>query len=177
MTLWSRQSIGVAGDHKDTSALTGAMQAVEAGPLGVIGYYVRHQDKDRYRFEELLVGVDPATGEERWRRPVVQHAWNDPLHGGGDMRLRTDGRRAIVETKERLLAVDGTTGAEVWSAPWPRDRKRRVFVGAGRVLVAQPGSSLALRDASDGKVLAEVPSPGRSITDAVVRRDSVVVAI
>lgn len=175
--LWSRQFIGVSGDYKDIYALRDAMQAVAAGPLGVIGYYVRHQDKDRFRFEELLVGVDPATGEERWRRPAVQHAWNDPLSMGGDMRLKTDGQRVIVETPDRLLAVDGATGAKAWSAPWPRERRRRAFVGAGRVLVTQPGSSLTLRDASDGKVLAELPSPGRSITDAVVRRGSVVVAV
>lgn len=176
-TLWSRQLIGVSGDFSDTYALRDAMQAVGAGPLAVIGYHVRHQDNDRYRFEEILAGVDPATGEERWRRSVVQHAWNAPLHAGGDMRLGTDGPRAIVETPDRLLAIDGATGAEAWSAPWPRDRRRRAFVGAGRVLVVQPGSSLALRDASDGKVLAEMPSPGRSITDAVVRRDAVVVAV
>jgi outer membrane protein assembly factor BamB len=175
--LWSRQLLGIVGDYRDEYALRDGMHTVSAGSLAVIGFYVRHMKGHDYRFQELVIGVDPATGAEKWRRAVVEHAWGEPLRVGGNMRLSTDGQRAIIETPDRILAIDGATGSDAWSVAWPRESQKRAFVGAGRVLMAIDSAPLDLRASSDGKRLALVPSPGKTITGAVVRRDSFTVAV
>ena len=85
-----------------------------------------------------VLGLDPASGEERWRRPGAALASVVP-------------GSVFVADEERLTALDGVTGRERWSVPTaalphgvPRDVVRAagglaVVVAPGEVAALEPG--------------------------------------
>ncbi|HVI74639.1 MAG TPA: PQQ-binding-like beta-propeller repeat protein [Anaeromyxobacteraceae bacterium] len=103
-----------------------------------------------------VVGLDPRTGAERWRRPGVRLAWID----GGALHL---GDAA------RLAAADASTGRERWSRPLdglPEGGPAVVRLAGGVALWVGHEAAAAL-EASGGRLLwTFAPPAGRALRAA-----------
>lgn len=89
---------------------------VDGGPL-VVGSASPWPDDD------LLVGLDPDSGEEQWRLPA-----GDDRDSGGSSALAHDGTTAFgYTTTGTVRAVDAADGTVEWTAeagPWEVDERR-----------------------------------------------------
>jgi hypothetical protein len=65
--LWRVGSRAGALDLRDT------FQGVVVGALDIFGVGLVRSTKSLWRLEESVLAVDPATGQEKWRRLVEQH--------------------------------------------------------------------------------------------------------
>lgn len=110
----------------------------------------------------VLVGVDPDTGEERWRTAVGVHANDglDALPGPTDIAPGTYG--GILTPP---AYADGVVYAAVINAPTTLKPDETAYFGAQ--FGQQPGDVVAV-DARDGHVLWSTPVPGDPLGGATV---------
>jgi outer membrane protein assembly factor BamB len=181
--LWSRE---VAGSQ-DEYALRDGLLAVEAGKLDALAFRVRRRDGDLWRFDETVAGVDPRTGEERWRKIVVAHPHVVSLPAEGTLRLAGSADAVFVRSNGKLTALSAATGDEIWSVTWPwtppapgpRTPEKLgplVAAGGGRVAIAHPGR-IDVYDGRTGARVAQALLPGEVATEIAVTRAAVYAAL
>ncbi len=95
---------------------------------------------DRYP----ILGLDPKTGEERWRLGM-EHPTHPPTAGPPGMALLT-----TIHQSAKLIAVDTSVGEVIWSTPVKKD----VALIAGGDLVYTYDGHIAAYDISTGNSLS-----------------------
>ncbi|WP_246486693.1 PQQ-binding-like beta-propeller repeat protein [Kribbella qitaiheensis] len=78
-----------------------------------------------------LVGIDPRTGDTKWRWPVPRDwACRTLLNAAGNLLIVVDcpGPATRVNTKTIVTAIDTTTGLTAWQSTAPVDPRTRVAV-------------------------------------------------
>src|SRR5262249_20232370 len=93
--LWTSD---VAAGSQDAYALRDGLLAIEAGELDVLAFHVRLPDSGSWHFDEIVLGLDPRTGAERWRKTVARHPRGATLHQDGTLRLAGDAQRVYVRS-------------------------------------------------------------------------------
>ena len=98
--LWLR---GLMVDYPNASNSIG----MASSPVLAGGTLVVQLDNDSR--QSLAVGIDAATGENRWiiERPSLS-SWTSPL-------VLPDGRAVVLQSGKRLSAHDAATGRELWA--------------------------------------------------------------
>jgi outer membrane protein assembly factor BamB len=113
--------------------------------------------------EQVLVGLDPATGVERWRlslgvtsnrRPVAGHIAGTPVFVDGIAYVPSP-------ISGRVFAVRADSGRVLWSTD-VRTLRGSVLVTQGAVLAATQDTALVVLDAATGRVRCRLPLPGIS---------------
>jgi eukaryotic-like serine/threonine-protein kinase len=100
-----------------------------------------------------VLAIDASTGAVRWRyaspkgRPVYTPAV-------------VDGRAFVVSEDSSVVALDATTGAELWSLPTDAPVEALPAVAGGMVIVATDGRVLEAVDAATGAVAWEASISG-----------------
>ena len=169
---WKRQVLDPA-EHDDY-ALRDGLQVADAPGVVVLGYVVRHHDAAAWWFEHLVVGVDPATGAERWRTVMAVQ----PRGASKDesMLVVGNGARVLVRMPTGLSALDAATGARRWTVPWPAAKAHPLVAAEGGVVAVASGDRVKLVDAATGAAAGEVALAG-AVTALVVRGGVVVAAV
>jgi outer membrane protein assembly factor BamB len=114
----------------------------------------------------IVLGLDPATGAERWRTPVGMHLNDDVTDFTGSITVMP-GILGGVETPP--AAADGVVYVAVMNAPTTYTSPEQTF-NLNPQLGSFPSDLVAL-DAGTGAVLFEVPIPGDSLGGVTVAGD------
>ncbi|WP_242344115.1 outer membrane protein assembly factor BamB family protein [Anaeromyxobacter terrae] len=156
------------------------VQLVEAGAVDVVG------------FRGSILALDPATGEERWRKSIPVRSRAE--FGEEEFRLEGCGDLVLVWTVGRLAALDPSSGSRRWAVPVEGSSAPLVSCGGSRVALAPrepppaegsrspsratPRPSLRLLDAATGVQVSRIFLPeGASARHLAGGRDSVVLAL
>jgi outer membrane protein assembly factor BamB len=101
--------------------------------------------------ESVVAAFNAATGEKYWSRPILPEEEEEGNLGGG---LAYDGGRLYVTTgAAQTIALDATTGGELWRVHNLGPIRAAPTVYAGRVFVVTVDSQLQALDANDGSEL------------------------
>jgi outer membrane protein assembly factor BamB len=185
--LWT----GAERWHRDVAtgddyALRDALQIVSTSAAIVAGYPTRGRAGDSFHHRELASALDPETGRELWRATIVDHRPGEPMQLQGTMRLAADDARVFARTPGKLVALDGATGAVMWTFAWtpiqlsvgsPTPAKKAPLIAANgtHVALAFPDHVLVF-DARTGARVAELAVTGAA-TELAPSRDGFVVAL
>lgn len=141
--LWRRQ-------YNDGGEITAATGSVDA--LGMAVFYSDSPGEGPDRLRTRLYSLDPATGDERWSRPIS--CSSPTLSRGADGQFAYDcGKPSIIDAHDGKTTdvpgdynPDAGPNAYVASTPWPHgdpttvEDVTRVFDTAGQVIDEIPNS-------------------------------------
>jgi outer membrane protein assembly factor BamB len=101
--------------------------------------------------EFWLLALDGKSGEEKWAVKRKQH---DRAHNSSPLLLEVKGKpQVVVAAQGAVLALDPTSGKEIWWCKWGGNRYASLVAGAGLVFASgEGGESLAIDPSGEGDV-------------------------
>jgi outer membrane protein assembly factor BamB len=172
---WS-QEVLAPDDQPDKYYLRDSLLAVDAGPVIAVSFRVSKKNESPHRFDEIVAGLDPATGAIVWRRVGFARPRGTPV-AQGTLALAADGGHVLVRTPERLLALDPATGTEAWAVAWLGVEPSTLVAAHGRAVIAGKDHRLHVRDTRTGAHVADAALPGGTPTEVLVGPSSLFVAL
>jgi outer membrane protein assembly factor BamB len=162
---WKR-TVGGLDPALDEYSLRDWVSIVEAGSVDVIAFrhtVPRGDASGGLQWQFTLAGINPASGEELWRREA---RLEDGVSLGWDaaVMLFADGERVLALAPGWLEALDAKTGAPVWGYALKGSSRPVLAWTPGRIaLHEQGGAATRILDTTTGHELAAVPQAGGTV--------------
>jgi outer membrane protein assembly factor BamB len=175
-TRWRiRPASGRTGDLD----LRDTFQGVAVGALDILGIGLVQHTKSLWRLEESVLAVDPATGQEQWRRLVEQH--RDPSTTSEQtMHLAADATQVLAITGTKVVALDAANGAEKWqqdfATPAPRLQVHPFALDSGRLAIASQTGFVQVFGTEKGDLQSEIALPSGAQVKHLAQSSQVLLA-